>query len=193
MKNIPQVSLGIVAVSRDEVDGLLAFTVKADGRLKYRDFVIPNPDRLVVDFADVSARANVRSIEVGESPVRKVRLGQFSAESPKVARLVLDLTAPAPYRIIDGADGVRIVFGEGSAAAVAPPAPAPLAALRAPEAEDLAPEPAPAPLARPVALEPLALPPLPEPQEPAPAAAAPATRSRPAPGARCARPRRTRP
>lgn len=161
----------IVAVSRDEVDGLLAFTVKADGRLKYRDFVIPNPDRLVVDFADVSARANVRSIEVGESPVRKVRLGQFSAESPKVARLVLDLTAPAPYRIIDGADGVRIVFGEASAAAVVPPAP--LAALRAPEAENLAPEPAPAPLARPVALEPLALPPLPEPQEPAPAAAAP--------------------
>jgi type IV pilus assembly protein PilQ len=159
----------IVAVSRDEVDGLLAFTVKADGRLKYRDFVIPNPDRLVVDFADVTARANVRSIEVGESPVRKVRLGQFSAESPKVARLVLDLTAPAPYRIIDGTDGVRIVFGDGSAMAAAPAAPAPLAALRAPEAEPVAPEPDAAPLARPVALEPLALPPLPEPQEPAPA------------------------
>jgi type IV pilus assembly protein PilQ len=153
----------IVAVTRDEVEGLLAFTVKADGRLKYRDFLIPNPDRLVLDFAGVTARANVRTIDVGEDPVRRVRLGQFSAESPKVARLVLDLSRTAPYRIIDGADGVRIVFGEGGE-----PAPAaahvPLAALRAPEP---APEPAAVASALPAAVEPLALPPLPEPQAPA--------------------------
>jgi type IV pilus secretin PilQ/predicted competence protein len=152
----------IVAVTRDEIGGRLAFTVKADGRLKYRDFVIPNPDRLVLDFADVTARASVRAIEVGENPVRRVRLGQFSAESPKVARLVLDLTQRAPYRIIDGADGVRIVFGEGGE----PPAPthAPLAALRAPEPS---PVPVAAATARPAAVEPLPLPPLPEPQAPA--------------------------
>jgi type IV pilus assembly protein PilQ len=116
----------------------------------------------VVDFADVTARASVRSLDVGQDPVRKVRLGQFSAEAPKVARLVLDLTQKAPYRIIDGTDGVRIVFGEaGEPAAVAH---APLAALRAPEAVE--PEPTPAPVARPVSVEPLALPPLPEPQAP---------------------------
>ena len=155
-----------MAVSRDEIDGLLAFTVKADGRLKYRDFVIPNPDRLVVDFADVTARSSVRSIEVGEHPVRKVRLGQFSAESPKVARLVVDLSEKAPYRIIDGTDGVRIVFGE--AGEPAPAAHAPLASLRAPEPAEPEPaEPAPVAVARPVAVEPLALPPLPEPQAPA--------------------------
>jgi type IV pilus assembly protein PilQ len=153
----------IVAVSRDEIDGLLAFTVKADGRLKYRDFVIPNPDRLVVDFADVTARSSVRSIEVGENPVRKVRLGQFSADSPRVARLVVDLSEKAPYRIIDGTDGVRIVFGE--AGEPVPAAHAPLASLRAPDTVE--PEPAPVAVARPVALEPLALPPLPEPQAPA--------------------------
>jgi type IV pilus secretin PilQ/predicted competence protein len=154
----------IVAVTRDQVDGLLAFTVKADGRLEYRDFVIPNPDRLVLDFADVTARASVRSIDVGENPVRRVRLGQFSADSPKVARLVVDLTQKAPYRIIDGADGVRIVFGEGGE----PPAAArtPLAALRT----EPTPEPAAAATARPAAVEPLPLPALPEPQAPAPPA-----------------------
>jgi type IV pilus secretin PilQ/predicted competence protein len=155
----------IVAVSRDELGGLLAFTVKADGRLKYRDFLIPNPDRLVLDFADVSARASVRTIDVGEDPVRRVRLGQFSAESPKVARLVLDLTQKAPYRIIEGADGVRIVFGESGEPA--PAAHAPLAAMRAPE--PVAAEPVAVATALPAAVEPLALPPLPEPQ----AAAAP--------------------
>ena len=162
----------IVAVSRDEIGGLLAFTVKADGRLSYRDFMLPNPDRLVVDFADVTARASVRSIDVGENPVRKVRLGQFSAESPKVARLVLDLSGRAPYRIIDGADGVRIVFGESGEPAAATHAP--LAAMRAAEPEPL--EPAPTPVlvatARPTAVEPLALPPLPEPQAPAAAGGA---------------------
>jgi type IV pilus assembly protein PilQ len=157
----------IVAVSRDELDGLLAFTVKADGRLSYRDFMLPNPDRLVVDFANVTARASVRSIDVGENPVRRVRLGQFSAESPKVARLVLDLSARAPYRIIDGADGVRIVFGDsGELEAVTH---APLAAMRAAEPETLEPAPVPVLVAttRPTAVEPLNLPPLPEPQEPA--------------------------
>jgi len=160
----------IVAVTRDQLDGLLAFTVKADGRLKYRDFVIPNPDRLVLDFADVTARASVRTIDVGENPVRRVRLGQFSADAPKVARLVVDLTGTAPYRIIDGADGVRIVFGESG-----PPAPAAHAPLAAMRAAEPAPDAADAAVARPAAVEPLPLPPLQEPPAaPAPAAPEPA-------------------
>ncbi len=146
----------ILGVSRDEDAGLLAFTVKADGRLEYRDFLLPSPDRLVLDFPDVVARANVRTLPVGEDPVRKVRLGQFSAAAPKVARLVLDLTHKTPYRIIDGSDGVRIVFGDSATAERGPQAP--LAALRAsadPEPAVLA---SAVPVARPGALEPLALP-----------------------------------
>jgi len=160
----------IIAVSRDELGAMLAFTVKADGRLKYRDFLLQNPERLVIDFADVTARAPMRSLEVGETPVRKVRLGQFSAESPKVARLVVDLSAKSPYRIIEGSDGVRIVFGESGDAPG--PAHAPLAALRTPEP---APEPAPAAVetvaARPLTIDPLMMPALPEPQAAAPAPA----------------------
>jgi type IV pilus assembly protein PilQ len=151
----------IVAVTRDQFDGLLAFTVKADGRLKYKDFTIPNPDRLVLDFADVTARASVRSIDVGENPVKRVRLGQFSAEAPKVARLVLDLTQPSPYQIIDGADGVRIVFGENGPPAAATHAP--LAAMRT----DASPAATDAAAARPAAAEPLPLPALQEPAAPA--------------------------
>jgi type IV pilus secretin PilQ/predicted competence protein len=152
----------ILAVSRDQIGSLLAFTVKADGRLKYRDFMLPNPERLVIDFSDVTARASVRTLEVGENPVRKVRLGQFSTEAPKVARLVVDLSEKSPYRIIDGADGVRIVFGESTEA---PAAHAPLAALRTPE--PAAAVPVDATPSRPVAIEPLVMPALPEPQAPA--------------------------
>ena len=64
-------------------------------------------------------------VEVNRDPVRKVRLGQFSTTAPRIARLVLDLSTRAPYRIIEGADGMKIVFGEGET-----PRPAPLASLR---------------------------------------------------------------
>jgi type IV pilus assembly protein PilQ len=115
----------ILGVTQDNDAGQLAFTIKADGSLRYQDFFLGNPDRLVVDFVDVVSRAGMRNMEVNEGPVRKVRLAQFSAASPKIARLVLDLSARSPYRIVEGTDGVKIVFGEGQA-----PHPAALAALR---------------------------------------------------------------
>jgi type IV pilus secretin PilQ/predicted competence protein len=150
----------ILSVTRTSDVGQLSFTVRADGRLKYQDFFLGNPDRLVVDFTGVVSRASVRAIDVNEGPVKKVRLAQFSAESPKVARLVLDLSARAPYRIVDARDGVRIVFGEGGEA----PSPAPLAALRASAPPPAAPAPAPALLSEPLPALPSG--PLPAPADP---------------------------
>jgi type IV pilus assembly protein PilQ len=155
----------ILAVARESGGELPSFTIKADGRLKFQDFTLSGPDRVVVDFADVAATPDFRSMDVNQGPVQKVRLAQFSAASPKVARLVVDLSEKAPYRIVEGADTIRIVFGEEGEPP--PPAHAPLAALRAPEPLEPVEPAAPAEAApRPIALEPLALPPLPEPQLP---------------------------
>jgi type IV pilus assembly protein PilQ len=118
----------ILGVSQSQEAEQLAITVKADGALRYQDFFLGNPDRLVVDFRNVVSRSPVRALDVNQGPVRKVRLGQFSTGEPKVARLVLDLSERAPYRILEANDGVRIVFGQGQT-----PSPAPLAALRAQE------------------------------------------------------------
>jgi hypothetical protein len=104
-KNAPHATQ-ILGVAQAEDAGQLIFTVRANGRLQYQDFFLGNPDRLVVDFPDVTARAAVRALEVNQKPVRKVRLAQFSVASPKVARLVLDLSARAPYRSVEGADGL---------------------------------------------------------------------------------------
>jgi type IV pilus assembly protein PilQ len=148
----------IVSVVQQEEGGQVAVTVKADGRLRYQDFFLGNPDRLVVDFADVLSKAQTRTLDVNSNPVKKVRLGQFSAASPRVARLVMDLSARAPYRIVEGSDGVKILFTDGAAAA-----PEPLAALR----PAVAPGPAPAPmLVLPEPAPALNLPALPEPQAP---------------------------
>jgi len=156
----------ILSVTPSEEEGQLTVAVKADGRLEYQDFFLGNPDRLVVDFPEVVTRASTRTIDVRQGPVQKVRVGQFSAASPRIARLVLDLSSRAPYRIVEGSDGLKVVFGEGRE-----PAPAPLAALRAPEPD---PGPAPAlPALAPASAQlhspvpgpaPYALPLLPEPQ-----------------------------
>ena len=146
----------IVAVEPSDEDGQFSVTVKADGALRYQDFFLGNPDRLVLDFKDVTSKA-MRPVEVNHEPVRKVRLGQFSTTAPRIARLVLDLSTRAPYRIIEGADGMKIVFGEGQA-----PRPAPLASLRseaepqdaadvAPPSVALLPAPAPDPMPAPIA------------------------------------------
>jgi type IV pilus assembly protein PilQ len=159
----------IVALSQADDDGRLSFDVKADGTLKYQDFFLGNPDRLVIDFKDVLRSASIRTLDVNKGPVRKVRLAQFSAASPRVARMVLDLSSRAPYRIVEGADGVKILFGEGEV-----PKAAPLAALK-PEADPAAAMPAPE-AALPVQIlpGPAPMPVLPDPQ------AAPPTPERPA-------------
>jgi type IV pilus secretin PilQ/predicted competence protein len=155
----------ILGVSQSMDAGQLAITVQANGSLHYQDFFLGNPDRLVVDFKDVMTRAT-KALDVTQGPVRKVRIGQFSAAAPKVARLVLDLSARSPYHIVEARDGVKIVFGDGGRTT----SPAPLAALRAdaPLAMTAVAMPAsvvvPAPAVRPPPA--LALPALPAPQEP---------------------------
>jgi type IV pilus secretin PilQ/predicted competence protein len=147
----------ILGVSSSRDGEQLAVTIKADGSLHYQDFFLGNPDRLVVDFKDVTSKAALRTLEVNDGPVKKVRIAQFSAASPKVARLVLDLSSRAPYHIVEGRDGVKILFGEGGRT----PSPAPLAALRVEPAAGAALAYAPAALAPPA---PAPVPVLPDPQ-----------------------------
>jgi hypothetical protein len=59
-KNAPHATQ-ILGVAQAEDAGQLIFTVRANGRLQYQDFFLGNPDRLVVDFPDVTARAAVRA------------------------------------------------------------------------------------------------------------------------------------
>lgn len=133
----------ILGVSHKQENGQFAVTVLADGHLRYQDFFVGNPDRLVVDLRDVSSGPG-KVIDVSNDPVKRVRLAQFSATAPKVARLVMELSRRSPYRVVEATDGIKIVFGDGAAAS-----PAPLAALHS-EAEPAA--------AAPVIVEPAAMP-----------------------------------
>lgn len=70
--------------------------VRGDGELTWRLFHLEGPSRIVIDLPDVDAGAAAREILLGGALVERVRVGQFR---PDVARIVLDLAAPARLRV----------------------------------------------------------------------------------------------
>jgi len=99
-------------------DGQVGYHVAGNGTLKPETFFLKNPNRLVVDFPDV-VTVKGQALPAAISPVKGIRLAQFSAAPPRVARLVLDVENATPYRLVPDANGVAIVFGEGAPAAPA--------------------------------------------------------------------------
>jgi type IV pilus assembly protein PilQ len=64
-----------------------------------------HPERLVLDFSGARLNVQKTSIPGVSAPVRGVRLGQFR---PDVARVVIDLTASAPYQIAHEGDAIVV-------------------------------------------------------------------------------------
>jgi type IV pilus assembly protein PilQ len=70
--------------------------VEGEGRLDVRASRMQNPERLVLDFNGARLAVQKTVIPGVSAPVRGVRMGQFRTD---VARVVVDLTAAAPYQI----------------------------------------------------------------------------------------------
>jgi type IV pilus assembly protein PilQ len=84
-----------------------AVRVEGEGRLVARAARMQNPDRLVLDFAGARLAVEKTVIPGISAPVRGVRVGQYR---PGVARVVIDLTTPTPYRVSRDGDAVVVSF-----------------------------------------------------------------------------------
>ena len=84
-----------------------AVRVEGAGRLDVHAARMQNPERLVLDFAGARMGVQKSSIPGVAAPVREVRLGQYR---PDVARIVIDLTASAPYQIAHEGAAIVIYF-----------------------------------------------------------------------------------
>jgi type IV pilus secretin PilQ/predicted competence protein len=93
--------------------------ISGDGALTYKAFTLEKPSRLVIDFSGVKNAVAKSNIAVSDGVVKGVRVGQFATAPTAVARVVVDLSAKAPYHIAEDGDAVRVTFGEAPAAAVA--------------------------------------------------------------------------
>jgi len=91
-----------------------AVRVEGAGRLDVHAARMQNPERLVLDFAGARMGVQKSSIPGVAAPVRDVRMGQFR---PDVARIVIDLTASAPYQIAHEGAAIVIYFQAQSAPA----------------------------------------------------------------------------
>src|SRR4051812_45259602 len=84
------------------------------GDVNVKDFVLSNPDRIVVDIGNASLgmAKNIAYDHASRGGVTNVHYGQ---NRPNVVRVVVTLDAPHPYRLSREADGVRIsVMGSTS-------------------------------------------------------------------------------
>src|SRR5208283_5467329 len=84
-----------------------AVRVEGAGRFDVHAARMQNPERLVLDFAGARMGVQKSSIPGVAAPVREVRLGQYR---PDVARIVIDLTASAPYQIAHEGAAIVIYF-----------------------------------------------------------------------------------
>lgn len=100
----------IVSLAWSDRGGEEVLIVGTDGPVRYRDFALAHPHRLVVDFPGASFTGPARPPAVGGGLVRRVRLGRYGEGETGVARLVVDLSVPAPYAIVATEAGLTISF-----------------------------------------------------------------------------------
>lgn len=100
-------------------NGNVEVRIAGDGALDYKEFRLESPSRLVIDLAGVRNAATRSSVAVDDAVVQRVRVAQFQ---PTVARVVIDLTQKAEYRIIEDGAELRVAFG-GTLAPASKPAP----------------------------------------------------------------------
>jgi predicted naringenin-chalcone synthase len=98
--------------------------VRGDAPIK--DFVLPSPNRIVLDISNATLGLKAQSYDNAvRGAITNVRFGQ---NKPGVVRVVVTLDSPRPYKISREADGIRVsVMGATSTL------PAWVAAIRARE------------------------------------------------------------
>lgn len=78
-------------------DGTLRILVEADGEVKFSDFTLGNPTRIVVDVADVRNGFGNKTLPVGSKLIERIRVGQ---PRPGVVRVVLDTNGTVGYGVV---------------------------------------------------------------------------------------------
>ena len=88
-----------------------------------------NPDRLVLDFPNTTARARQRRIAVNRNGVKRVRVG-LTSTNPLVTRAVVDLDTVHPYQLTAKGNTITLTVLPVNGVASGPPAAGALPAAR---------------------------------------------------------------
>lgn len=102
----PTPALQVTEIALTQEEEVAQAIIASTGRAAYRDFLLRNPLRLVVDIQDAVLQVQDPPVPAEDSLVRQVRMSQFS---PDTVRVVLDLKAPIRYAIRRRSDPDRLV------------------------------------------------------------------------------------
>jgi type IV pilus secretin PilQ/predicted competence protein len=97
----------------------LEVQLAGDGDINYKSFRLVNPARVVIDLAGVRNAVAQKTLNVTDSMVRRVRVGQFKDAPDPITRVVLEIDEKATYRIDKDGSRLRITFGGSAAPAMA--------------------------------------------------------------------------
>jgi type IV pilus assembly protein PilQ len=92
--------------------GKLTVSVTASGApLMHESFALSDPPRLVIDFPNMESRVPKSTQRIDAAKVRQLRIRQFQAANPMIARLVLDLEpGHGSYRVFSDKQTLRVEF-----------------------------------------------------------------------------------
>ena len=102
----------IRAVHSEAAGDAVRIVVAADGTTQYKDFVLPNPWRIVVDITGVRSAFGNKVTTVGNGQVERFRVGQPAAN---VVRIVLDTKSKVPYNVVRDGENLVITIGDAGA------------------------------------------------------------------------------
>ncbi|MCL4523021.1 MAG: type IV pilus secretin PilQ [Acidobacteria bacterium] len=98
--------------------------IEGNGRMACEVTRLSNPDRVVLDFAGVSALKAEKAVASSVEPVKGIRVGRYKTN---VMRVVIDLDRNEPHRVRARGNVVTVAFGPDSVASqTTSPAPAPV-------------------------------------------------------------------
>ena len=128
---VPTAAATVISDVTTEVqNGVFRAFIATDGRASFKHFVLPNPDRIVVDITGVTSRVERNALEVKGGGISRIRIGQFRTADPRVVRIVFDVAKMESYEVRQVGNNLVLAMGPGAKA----DAPAPATARRpAPE------------------------------------------------------------
>lgn len=98
----------IRAVRSEAAEGAVRIFVDTDGSAQYKDFVLPDPWRIVIDVTGVRSAFGNKTTVVGAPLVDRFRVGQPSSN---VVRIVLDTRSKVPYHVVREGQSLVITVG----------------------------------------------------------------------------------
>lgn len=92
------------------------YLIEQTGSSDFQDFLLSNPNRLVVDLVGARHALEQTSYEGDETLVLGVRTSQFRSDPDEVTRVVFDLTEGTRYKVAKNGTTVEVSFFAGAQA-----------------------------------------------------------------------------